>query len=81
MFAKNIYLWYCSCIQKLHSTNIKNSPDEKIGKSIYNLRNKIVHHQGEFSNIENLLSEEEWNELIGLLIDSLIELRQKLPDT
>lgn len=66
-------------LQKLRATNIGDSPDENIGKSIYKLRNKIVHHQGFSANIECLLTEEKWNELIGLLIDSLVELRQKIP--
>mgnify|MGYP007053721105 CR=1 FL=1 len=65
-------------LQRLRSTNIGDSPDENIGKSIYKLRNKIVHHQGFSANIESLLTEEKWNELIGLLIDSLVELRQKI---
>ena len=66
-------------LQKLRSTNIGDSPDENIGKSIYKLTNKIVHHQGFSANIECLLTEKKWNELIGLLIDSLVELRQKIP--
>ena len=66
-------------LQKLHSINIGNSSDKKIGKSIYNLRNKIVHYQEDSTNIEKLFSEEKWNKLIEYLIDALVELRQKFP--
>lgn len=59
--------------------NIEDSPGENIGKSIYRLRNKIVHYQGKSSDIENLLTSGEWNTLVSCLIDALVELRKKFP--
>lgn len=66
-------------LQKLHLMNIGESPDENVGKSIYKLRNKIVHHQGVLSDIEKSLTIENWNKLISYLLDSLVEFRKKIP--
>lgn len=66
-------------LQKLQSVDIRESPDENVGKSIYKLRNKIVHYQGISSDIENLLTPEKWNTLVSGLIDALVELRKKFP--
>lgn len=65
-------------LEKLRLMNIGESPDENVGKSIYRLRNKIVHHQGVLSDIETSLTIENWNKLISYLLDSLMELRKKI---
>lgn len=66
-------------LEQLHSLNIGDSPDEKVGNSIYKLRNKIVHHQGVSSDIEKSLSKDNWDRLVGLLLDAITELRRKYP--
>lgn len=66
-------------LQNLRAINISVSPEENIGKSIYKLRNRIVHHQGVSSDIEKSLSNEKWNDLVSYLLDALVELRNRIP--
>ena len=67
--------------QKIIDLNIGEAPDEKPGKSIYRLRNRIVHHQGVSSNIENLYTEDKWNLLVEYLIEAIIEFHKRFPLT
>jgi hypothetical protein len=64
-------------IKKLKSIGDRFSGGENLGKSIYKLRNQIVHHQGSSSNIETSLSIEEWNKLIEYMLEVLVELSIK----
>lgn len=52
---KNSYLSE-SLINTFKSIGLGSSTDEKIGKSIYRLRNKIVHHQDKYNQTESLLN-------------------------
>lgn len=67
--------------QKIIDLNIGEAPDEKPGKSIYRLRNRIVHHQGVSSDIENLYTEDKWNLLVEYLIEAIIEFHKRFPLT
>lgn len=59
--------------------SIGDNPNEKVGKSVYQLRNRIVHHQNQYHQIETLLTPEKWDELIGCILDAITELRKKFP--
>lgn len=65
--------------QKIAGLNIGEGNDEKLGKSIYKLRNRIVHHQGISSDIENLYTADKWNLLVEYLIDAIIEFNKQIP--
>lgn len=66
-------------ISRFQSLSIGDDPNEKVGKSVYQLRNRIVHHQDKYSQIENKLSPHKWDLLIGCILDAIVELRKKFP--
>lgn len=49
----------------------KISSKEGTGKKIYELRNRIVHHQNADTDMETVLTKEEWDSLICFLLENL----------
>lgn len=66
-------------IIRFKNLGIGASPNEKIGKFVYQLRNKIVHYQNRYNQSESILTINQWDQLIGCVIDAIIELRIKFP--
>ena len=49
----------------------KISSKESVGKRIYEVRNRIVHHQNVDTDMESALTKEEWDKLICFLLKNL----------
>ena len=58
---------------------IGDNPNEKVGNTVYQLRNRIVHHQDQYNLIEARLTPDKWDLLIGCILDAIVELRNKFP--